>query len=102
MGYTLYFRYKQDLTSPVKYFNKEIEAEYQKSEAIEEYSQLEMVPEEFKEDYRALLFSEYANSYHKALAKSADKLCAYLKYLEEKRAGNPEFSTAKKRLEFSL
>ncbi|MGS0680694.1 5'-deoxynucleotidase [Shewanella sp. 125m-7] len=91
-----------DLPTPVKYFNKEIEAEYKKIEAIAEQRLLEMVPEEFKPDYQALLTSEYADPQYKALVKSADTLCAYLKCLEEKRAGNTEFNTAQKRLEQSL
>lgn len=91
-----------DLPTPVKYFNKEIEAEYKKIEAIAEQRLLEMVPEDFKADYQALLTSEYADSQYKALVKSADTLCAYLKCLEEKRAGNTEFNTAQKRLEQSL
>ncbi|MCL1095311.1 5'-deoxynucleotidase [Shewanella kaireitica] len=91
-----------DLPTPVKYFNKEIEAEYKKIEAIAEHRLLEMVPEEFKEDYQALLTSEHADSQYKTLVKSADTLCAYLKCLEERRAGNTEFNTAQKRLEQSL
>ncbi|MDB2385766.1 5'-deoxynucleotidase [Shewanella sp.] len=91
-----------DLPTPVKYFNKEIEAEYKKIEAIAEQRLLDMVPEEFKEDYQGLLTSKHADSDYKALVKSADTLCAYLKCLEEKRAGNTEFNTAKKRLEQSL
>ncbi|MGS0689205.1 5'-deoxynucleotidase [Shewanella sp. 30m-9] len=91
-----------DLPTPVKYFNKEIEAEYKKIEAIAEHRLLEMVPDEFKSDYQALLTSEYADPQYKALVKSADTLCAYLKCLEEKRAGNTEFNTAQKRLEHSI
>ncbi|WOT03655.1 5'-deoxynucleotidase [Shewanella youngdeokensis] len=91
-----------DLPTPVKYFNKEIEAEYKKIEAIAEHRMLEMVPDEFKDDYRALLTSEYAEPEYKALVKAADTLCAYLKCLEERRAGNTEFNTALKRLEKSL
>ncbi|MDR8523906.1 5'-deoxynucleotidase [Shewanella fidelis] len=91
-----------DLPTPVKYFNKEIEAEYKKIEAIAEQRLLEMVPDEFKQDYQALLTSEHADPEYKALVKSADTLCAYLKCLEEKRAGNSEFNTAQKRLEQRL
>ncbi|MPY24576.1 5'-deoxynucleotidase [Shewanella sp. YLB-07] len=91
-----------DLPTPVKYFNKEIEAEYKKIEAIAENRLLEMVPEEFKQEYASLLTSEDADIEYKALVKSADTICAYLKCLEEDRAGNSEFNTARKRLEQSL
>ncbi|CAM3962908.1 MULTISPECIES: 5'-deoxynucleotidase [Shewanella] len=91
-----------DLPTPVKYFNKEIEAEYKKIEAIAERRLLEMVPEEFQEDYQDLLLSEQADEEYKQLVKSADTLCAYLKCLEEQTAGNHEFNTAKRRLTESL
>lgn len=91
-----------DLPTPVKYFNKEIEAEYKKIEAIAEHRLLELVPEEFKEDYRDLLTSEHADNDYKRIVKSADTLCAYLKCLEEQGAGNHEFNTAKRRLESAI
>lgn len=91
-----------DLPTPVKYFNKEIEAEYKKIEAIAEQRMLDMVPDEFKQDYRSLFISDYADPVYKTIVKSADTLCAYLKCLEENRAGNTEFNTARKRLEAML
>lgn len=91
-----------DLPTPVKYFNKEIEAEYKKIEAIAEDRLLEMVPEAFKQDYQSLLVSKHADTEYKSLVKSADTICAYLKCLEEQRAGNNEFNTARKRLELAL
>ncbi|WP_076411354.1 5'-deoxynucleotidase [Shewanella sp. UCD-KL12] len=91
-----------DLPTPVKYFNKEIESEYKKIEAIAEKRLLEMVPDEFQDDYKALLVSEYADARYKSLVKSADTICAYIKCLEEHGAGNKEFNTARKRLEHAL
>ncbi|WP_064791422.1 5'-deoxynucleotidase [Shewanella woodyi] len=91
-----------DLPTPVKYFNKEIEAEYKKIEAIAEHRLLEMVPEEFQQEYQPLLSNEHADSEYKLLVKSADTICAFLKCLEELRAGNNEFNTARKRLIESL
>jgi 5'-deoxynucleotidase len=91
-----------DLPTPVKYFNKEIEAEYKKIESIAEQRLLDMVPEEFRDDFKPLLDTNAADPLYKALMKSADTLCAYLKCLEEHRAGNNEFNTARKRLEAML
>ncbi|MFT5235314.1 MAG: 5'-deoxynucleotidase [Shewanella sp.] len=91
-----------DLPTPVKYFNKEIEAEYKKIEAIAEHRLLEMVPDEFQQEYQSLLTSEHADADYKKLVKSADTICAFLKCLEEIRAGNSEFNTARKRLIQSL
>jgi 5'-deoxynucleotidase len=39
---------------------------------------------------------------HRDLVTAADKLCAYLKCLEEIGAGNPEFSKAEKALRASV
>jgi 5'-deoxynucleotidase len=36
------------------------------------------------------------------LVKAADSICAYLKCLEEKVSGNPEFSLAQKTIESKL
>ncbi|QSX35606.1 5'-deoxynucleotidase [Shewanella sedimentimangrovi] len=91
-----------DLPTPVKYFNREIEAEYKKIEAIAEQRLLELVPEAFKDIYRPLLLADDADPTLKALVKSADTLCAYLKCLEEIKAGNREFNTARTRLEAML
>ncbi|MCL1072934.1 5'-deoxynucleotidase [Shewanella dokdonensis] len=91
-----------DLPTPVKYFNKDIETEYKKIEAIAETRLLQMVPEIFREDYQALFISDDIDSDYRRLVKSADTLCAYLKCLEEKHAGNSEFNSAKRRLEQML
>ncbi|GLP96258.1 5'-deoxynucleotidase [Paraferrimonas sedimenticola] len=91
-----------DLPTPVKYFNKEIETEYKKIEAIAENKLLQMVPEDFQDDYAELIDSSQMQEADKALVKSADTLCAYLKCLEELSSGNQEFKLAKSRLESSL
>ncbi|MBV7315193.1 5'-deoxynucleotidase [Shewanella sp. NIFS-20-20] len=91
-----------DLPTPVKYFNHDIEAEYKKIEAIAERHLLNMLPEPLQDDFKALLVSTDIPTEYKALVKSADTLCAYLKCLEEGRAGNDEFITAKRRLEDRL
>ncbi|QSX35229.1 5'-deoxynucleotidase [Shewanella avicenniae] len=91
-----------DLPTPVKYFNKEIEVEYKKIEGIAEARLLSMLPEEFQQEFRELLLSDETPSEYKALVKSADTLCAYLKCLEELHAGNSEFRSAKARLESML
>lgn len=91
-----------DLPTPVKYFNKDIETEYKKIEAIAEERLLQMVPEIFREDYRSLFISNNNDLEYQRLVKSADTLCAYLKCLEEKHAGNSEFNSAKRRLEQML
>jgi 5'-deoxynucleotidase len=82
-----------DLPRPVKYFNPEIEASYRRIEAVARGKLLAMLPEALRRDYAALLQQEEAD-----LVKAADKLCAYMKCLEEVTAGNREFAEAEKTL----
>ncbi len=84
-----------DLASPIKYFNPEIKTAYGRIEQVAIQRLLGMVPEELRQDYRSLLFAPEADREHMALVKAADKICAYLKCLEELKAGNQEFSQAK-------
>ena len=63
---------------------------------------LSLLPDEFMDDYRFLLDSEYQDVEAAKVVKAADTLCAYIKCLEEIAAGNKEFVLAKRRLEIML
>jgi 5'-deoxynucleotidase len=88
-----------DLPSPIKYFNPEIQKAYRQIEASAAARLVEMVPKELAEDYRRVLAPDSSESAHQDLVKAADKLCAYIKCLEEMAAGNKEFSRAEQALE---
>jgi 5'-deoxynucleotidase len=87
-----------DLPRPVKYFNPEIETSYRRIETVAREKLLGMVPDALRADYAALLRPEAASDVEQALVKAADKLCAYMKCLEEVTAGNREFAEAEKTL----
>ena len=87
-----------DLPRPVKYFNPEIETSYRRIETVAREKLLGMVPDALRADYAALLLPESAAANERELVKAADKLCAYMKCLEEVTAGNREFSEAEKAL----
>jgi 5'-deoxynucleotidase len=87
-----------DLPRPVKYFDPEIEASYRRIETVARDRLLGMVPEALRDAYAALLRSESASAVEQDLVKAADKLCAYMKCLEEVTAGNREFAEAEKTL----
>ena len=87
-----------DLPAPVKYFNPQIRAAYRAIEGAAHDKLFGMVPDALKADYRPLLYADDADGAHWALVKAADKLCAYLKCLEEVAAGNGEFVKAEKAL----
>jgi 5'-deoxynucleotidase len=91
-----------DLPTPVKYQNSAIAAEYKKIEKLAEQQLLSLLPDEFIEDYQALLDAEYQDAESAKVVKAADTLCAYIKCLEEIAAGNKEFVLAKRRLESML
>ena len=91
-----------DLPAPVKYFNPEIKNAYKEIETAAARRLLHMIPEVLKADYRGLLFAEEADREARELVKAADKLCAYLKCLEEIGAGNQEFAKAEKALRASV
>jgi 5'-deoxynucleotidase len=87
-----------DLPRPVKYFDPEIERSYHRIEALARERLLGMVPDALRADFATLLRQESASTLEQELVKAADKLCAYMKCLEEVTAGNREFVEAEKAL----
>jgi 5'-deoxynucleotidase len=90
-----------DLPRPVKYFDPEIETSYRRIEGLARARLLGMVPAPLRPDYGALLAPDGGDG-DEAVIKAADKLCAYLKCLEEITAGNREFAEAEKALRQSI
>jgi 5'-deoxynucleotidase len=91
-----------DLPAPIKNFNPEIKRAYKAIEAAAGRKLLQMLPPELQADYRGLFAADDADREHRELVTAADKLCAYVKCLEEIGAGNPEFAKAEKALRASL
>lgn len=85
-----------DLPRPVKYFNPDIETAYRTIEHVAREKLLGMIPAELGPDYRAILSPPADAGDHVELVKAADKLCAWIKCLEETSAGNREFAEAEK------
>ena len=82
-----------DLPTPVKYFNPQIRQSYAQVERVACEKLLSMLPPELEKDYRPLLFCQ-EESREAGYVKAADKLCAYIKCVEELTAGNREFEKA--------
>jgi 5'-deoxynucleotidase len=87
-----------DLPTPVKYFNPDIAASYRAIEAAAQRRLLDMLPEALRPAYAALFNPAQSEPAYVELVEAADKLCAYLKCLEERAAGNPEFANAEQTL----
>ena len=85
-----------DLPTPIKYFNKQIQGSYKEIERHAAKQLLSMLPEDFKEDYQYLFFPAKEDEYLWKLIKAADKLSALIKCIQEEKAGNTEFISAKK------
>ncbi len=83
-----------DLPTPIKYFNPEIRSAYKDLEKNACERILGMLPEEFREEYRKFVLPN-EDTYEYKLVKCADRLSAYLKCVEETKAGNSEFKKAK-------
>ncbi|MCU0586805.1 MAG: 5'-deoxynucleotidase [Syntrophobacteraceae bacterium] len=91
-----------DLPAPIKYFNPEISRASRNLEASAARRLVEMLPRELRDEYEPLFFDAGGDGGHREIVKAADKLCAYMKCLEELGAGNREFSQAEKALRESV
>ena len=82
-----------DMPTPIKYDNPELQNAYKQVEASAERRLLDMLPPELRPTFSDVLSPEAHEI--RALVKAADKLSAYLKCVEELKAGNAEFKKAK-------
>lgn len=81
-----------DMPTPIKYYNPGIREAYRQVEQVSGEKLLHMLPEVLQSSYRPLLLEE-DEAVH-AIVKAADKLSAYIKCVEELKAGNQEFESA--------
>ena len=81
-----------DLPTPIKYYNPDIKAAYKQVERIAGERLLEMLPPQLRASYAPLVLEEEPQV--EPIVKAADKLSAYIKCVEEQKAGNTEFDSA--------
>ena len=84
-----------DLPTPIKYHNELIRDAYKQVENVACTKLLDTLPDELRGTFEPLLTGETQERVHD-IVKAADKLSAYIKCIEERRAGNDEFSAAEK------
>ena len=89
-----------DMPTPVKYQTDELRKSYKDVERMANERLLSMLPEELRAAYVSYL--SVPEDYDRQVVKAADSISAYLKCLEEKRAGNREFDAAGESLRSSL
>lgn len=84
-----------DLPTPIKYHSDEIKKAYKQVEKLACDKLIETLPEELRASYAPVIGGEAEERLYDII-KAADKLSAYLKCIEERRAGNDEFLSAEK------
>ena len=84
-----------DLPTPIKYHDDEIMSAYRRVETIASKKLLGMLPEELQPAFEPILTGQTQRELHQ-IVKAADKLSAYIKCIEERKAGNNEFLNAEK------
>lgn len=84
-----------DLPTPIKYFSSDIRSGYAEIERHAVQMLLGKLPDELKDEYRELLSPGEKDEKYKNILKAADKLCAYIKCIEEEKCGNSEFKSAR-------
>lgn len=84
-----------DLPTPIKYHSPEISAAYKQVEAIACNKLLSTLPEALRGTYEGILSGADSEELHD-IVKAADKLSAYIKCIEERKAGNNDFISAEK------
>jgi len=81
-----------DLPTPIKYYNPEIKGAYKQVERIAGERLLTMLPQQLRDSYAHYVLEDDRDL--EPIVKAADKLSAYIKCIEEQKAGNTEFDSA--------
>lgn len=89
-----------DLPTPIKYFNPEIKTAYKELELNAEKRLIKMLPDKMQQYYDSLIISPTEEEHR--IMKYADKIGAYIKCVEELKAGNKEFIKAEKTIRSDL
>ena len=89
-----------DMPTPVKYQTDELRRSYKDVERMANERLLSMLPEGLRPAYVPYLSAPA--DYDRQILKAADSISAYLKCLEEKRAGNREFDAAGESIKAAL
>lgn len=82
-----------DLPTPIKYDNPELFESYNQIEQSAVKKIHSMLPDELQDRYNFMFADK--STYEYKIVKAADKIAAYIKCVEEEKAGNKEFSKAR-------
>lgn len=85
-----------DMPTPVKYQNDDILEAFKAVEETANEKLLGKLPEDLRDEFSVLLTGAQEEAEMLALIKAADRLSALIKCIDERKAGNTEFSEAEK------
>lgn len=85
-----------DLPTPVKYYNPVIRNAYKEVEQVAGEQMLSGLSPDIRERYKGVLSESEEEKELWRYVKAADKISAYIKCLEEMKAGNMDFADAKR------
>ncbi len=91
-----------DMPTPIKYYNQEIQEAFKEIETFAANRLLAMLPADLREEYENLFFPREGEEQMWKLVKAADKLSALIKCIQEEKAGNTEFASAKRTITETL
>jgi 5'-deoxynucleotidase len=83
-----------DMPTPVKYYNPRMKHAFTELEEQASEWLMDMLPEDLQDAYRPY-FTPDVTGLEWRIVKAADRICAYVKCIEEQKAGNKEFDQAK-------
>ena len=89
-----------DLPTPVKYHSEELRGAYHRLEALSADRLLALLPEDMQSAFTPYMKQD--PGYEHTLVKAADRISAYIKCMEEQRAGNREFDYAAENIRQSI
>lgn len=84
-----------DLPTPIKYHSDDISAAYKQVEQLACDKLLATLPKEIRSSFEIYLGGEKEKELHD-IVKAADRLSAYIKCIEERKAGNSDFISAER------
>ena len=91
-----------DMPTPVKYYSTEIRDAYKELEVVAKKQLLTGLPELLRESYDSLFLETKEEENLWKYVKAADKISAYIKCIEEHKAGNTDFIKAEKTIEQAI
>ena len=91
-----------DMPTPVKYYSSEMRSVFGMVEKEACQRLLNMLPDDLSEEFSPLFFKEERDAELWRLIKAADKLSAYIKCIEERKAGICEFEDAERTIRKAL